>query len=143
MYPAAQLFDLVADVERYPDFMPWVTQSRIRQRRDDTVFVAMTIAAGPIRKQFLSVGSLLRPHRIEITSDDPLFERFKQCWTFEPSGDGGTHVDYSVDFQFRSRALQKIAGAAFKDRASATLAAFIRRAHELYRDRPGLRSEEV
>lgn len=73
-YATAQLFDLVADVERYPEFMPWVTQSRVRQRREHTIGVEMTIAAGPFRKRFSSVRALHRPHRIDIASDDPIFD---------------------------------------------------------------------
>jgi len=134
-YSAAQLFDLVADVERYPEFMSWVTESRIRQRRDHSIVVEMTIAAGLLRKRFSSVGALHRPHRIDISSDDPLFDRFKQRWIFEPAAGGGTNVvEYHVDFKFRSRVLQMLMGAAFSDRAVATPAAFKRRAHQLYDD---------
>jgi len=131
-YTAPQLFDLVADVERYPEFMPWVIESRIRQRKDHTILVNMTIAAGPLRKRFSTVAVLQRPSRIDISSDDALFDRFEQRWTFEPAAAGGTDVAYHVNFQFRSRVLQMLMGAAFADRASATMAAFKRRARRLY-----------
>jgi coenzyme Q-binding protein COQ10 len=142
-YSAAQLFDLVADVERYPEFMPWVTESRIRQRRDHSIVVEMTIAVGPLRKRFSSVGALHRPHRIDISSDDPLFDRFEQRWIFEPAAGGGTNVEYRVDFKFQSRVLQMLMGAAFSDRAVATLAAFKRRAHQLYDDHSQLQSNNA
>jgi coenzyme Q-binding protein COQ10 len=131
-YTAAQLFDLAADVERFPEFMPWVTQSRITRRKDHTIFVEMTIAAGPLRRRFSTIGVLERPRRIDITSSDPIFSHFEQRWRFEPEADGGARVDYQIDVELRSRLLQMLLGASFGDRAAATMAAFTRRAHQLY-----------
>jgi coenzyme Q-binding protein COQ10 len=131
-YAAPQLFDLVADVERYPEFMPWVIDAHVQQRKDHTILVGMTVGAGPLRKRFSTVAVLDRPHRIDISSHDPMFDRFGQRWTFEPARDGSTNVEYHVDFKFRSRVLQLLMGAAFADRAAATMAAFKRRAHRLY-----------
>jgi len=76
-YTAPQLFDLVADVERYPQFLPWVTEARIRYRQDHTILVDMTMRLGPLRKRFSTVGLLHRPNRIDISSYDPLFDRFE------------------------------------------------------------------
>lgn len=131
-YTAPQLFDLAADVESFPRFLPGVLEASIRRRHDHTIVVDMIIAVGPLHKRFSSVGVLQRPGRIDITSDDPMFERFAQCWTFEPAAAGGTDVGYRVDFQFRSRLLQALMGASFADRTAATMAAFERRAHQLY-----------
>jgi coenzyme Q-binding protein COQ10 len=131
-FSAAELFDLVADVERYPEFMPWVTASHISHRKDNAVFVDMTIAAGPLHRQFSTVGVLQRPQRIDITSADPVFERFEQHWLFEPAQEGGTDVDYQVDVALKSRMLQAALGALFADQAAETMTAFKRRAHQLY-----------
>ena len=131
-YTAAQLFNLVADVERFPEFLPWVIEARIRHRKDNIMLVDMTIAAGPLRKRFSTAAVLHRPHRIDISSDDPLFNRFEQRWVFEPATNGGTNVEYHVDFKFRSRVLQMLVGKSFARRAMATMSAFDRRAHRLY-----------
>ncbi len=131
-FSAAQLFDLVADVERYPEFMPWVKSSHVRHRRDNAIFVDMVIAAGPLRKHFSTVGLLHRPQRIDITSADPIFDRFEQHWLFEPAGEHGTDVDYRVDVALRSRLLQTLLGASFADQAARTMTAFTRRARQLY-----------
>jgi coenzyme Q-binding protein COQ10 len=130
-YTTSQLFDLVADVERYPEFLPWVIEARIRRRTDQALLVDMTIAAGPIRRRFSSTGVLHRPSRIDISSDDPIFDRFEQRWRFESAGDG-SNIVYCVDFKLRSRLLQLVMGASFADRAAATVAAFRRRANQLY-----------
>jgi coenzyme Q-binding protein COQ10 len=131
-YAAPQLFDLVANVERYPEFMPWVTEARIRHRRYHNIAVEMTVALGPLRKRFSTIATLDRPHRIDITSYDSMFNRFEQQWTFESAADGGTHVEYHVVFVFRLRGLQTLMGASFSDQAIATMSAFKRRAHRLY-----------
>ena len=99
------MFDLVAEVERYLEFMPWV--------------------------HFSAAGVLDRPHRIDISSRDAMFDRFIQRWIFESVAAGGTNVEYHVDFKFRSRVLQLVIEAAFADRAVATMAACKGRAHRL------------
>jgi coenzyme Q-binding protein COQ10 len=131
-YTVSQLFDLVADVERYPEFMPWVIDAHIRHRKDHSILVDMTIAAGLLRKRFSTLAVLDRPHRIDISSRDPLFDRFEQRWTFKPATEGGTNIEYHVDLKFRSRVLQLLMGASFADRAVATMSAFKHRAHRLY-----------
>ena len=131
-YPAPQLFDLVADVERYPEFLPWIVESRIRRRRDHTIFVDMTIRLGPLHKRFSSVGVFDRPKRIDISSSDAIFDRFAERWTFMATADAGTDVGYHVDVQLRSRVLQMLMSASFAQRAAATMAAFKRRAQKLY-----------
>jgi coenzyme Q-binding protein COQ10 len=72
------------------------------------------------------------PHHIDISSRDPLFERFEQRWTFEPASDDGCIVEYRLDLKFRSRLLQMLIGGSLADRAPAMVAAFRRRASELY-----------
>ena len=132
IYTAPQLFDLVADVERYPEFLPWVLEARIRHRTDSMMLVDMTIGAGPLRKRFSTAAALHRPHRIDISSYDPLFDRFEQRWTFEPATSGGTNVEYHVDFRFRSRLLQMLMRKSFAGRAIATMSAFERQVHRVY-----------
>jgi coenzyme Q-binding protein COQ10 len=131
-YTASLLFDLIVDVERYPEFMPWVVDSRVRRRDDHAMNVEMTVAAGPLRKRFSTMAVLDRPHRIDIISRDPMFERFEQHWILQPTAEGDTNIEYQVDFKFRSRVLQMLMTAAFASQAAATMSAFKRRAHRLY-----------
>lgn len=131
-YTAAQLFDLVADVERYPEFMPWTITTHVRRRTDRVIWTDLAIGTGIIRKRFSTVATLDRPHRIAITSHDPLFERFEQKWTFEDAAEGGTDIEYYTEFQFRSFLLQALMDLSFADRASAIVSAYTRRARRLY-----------
>ena len=131
-YPPAQLFDLIVDVERYPEFMPWIVDSRVRRRDDRTMNTELTVGAGPLRKRFSTIAVLDRPHRVDITSRDSMFERFQMRWILQPTTEGGTNIEYYVDFKFRSRALQMLMTAAFASQTAATMSVFKRRAHYLY-----------
>lgn len=131
-YKPAQIFDLVADVESYPKFLPWVIDARIFRRRDDTLWVDQTVGTRLIRRRFTTVAKLDRPHTIVISSHDPLFERFAQQWRFKPAREGGTDVEYRIDLQFRSRLLQTLIGASFAERAKTMTDAFRHRARRLY-----------
>jgi coenzyme Q-binding protein COQ10 len=131
-YTPQQLFDLVADLERYPDFLPWLIAAHIRRREGDVVWVDMVVGTGPLRQAFSSKAELRRPDRIAISSHDPLFDRYEQVWTFQPTGNSGTLVEFSVDFEFRSPLLAAIMGA-FLDRAARTMvSAFNQRARQIY-----------
>ena len=130
-YRPPQLFDLVADVERYPQFIPHVVDSQIRRRHDHSIVVDMTIAAGPIQKRFSTTAVLRRPYQIDIGSRDVIFDRFEQRWSFTPAAEGGTDVEYRVEFKFHSRILQKLMSAFFGDLAASTMAGFVHRAHRI------------
>ncbi len=136
-YTATQLFDLIADVERYPEFLPWVLAARIRHREGQTIWVDMTFGTRFLRRRVSTMGLLERPHRITITSDDPMLERFEQRWTFKTAPEGGADVEYRVDLRFRSRLVQALLGGSFVGRAEAMTQAFSRRARRLY-DAPSL-----
>jgi len=135
-YAARQLFDLVANVEQYPQFMPWVVEARILRREERTIAVEMMVEIGPLLRRFTTIATLDRPRRIDISSGDPMFDRFEQRWTFEPVAGGGANVEYRVDFRFRSGILQRLMSAAFADEAKRTALAFRRRAHRLYGSPP-------
>lgn len=128
----AQLFDLVADVEQYPDFIPWVISARVTGRRDNTMWTDMTMGTGFLSKQFTTVASLDRPRRIEITSRDPVFEKFEQIWTFDPASDAGTDVACQVDLRVSSPILRVIVGVSVAESTKAMVKAFTRRAQRLY-----------
>jgi coenzyme Q-binding protein COQ10 len=131
-YTPAQLFDIVADVERYPDFLPWVIEAHIFRRREHTIWVDMTMGTRLIRRSFTTVAQLDRPHAIDIGSHDPMFVRFEQKWRFKAAHGGGTDLTYEVDFRFRSRLLQALIGGSFTAREGAMIDAFRHRARRLY-----------
>jgi len=131
-YTPAQLFDLVADVERYPEFIPWMITTRVRRRTNRFILTDLTIGTGFLRKQFSTEAKLDRPHLITISSHDPMFRHFEQRWTFKQAADAATDIEYRVDFELRSFVLQALLDVTFADRAATIVSAYIRRAHRLY-----------
>jgi coenzyme Q-binding protein COQ10 len=127
-----QLFDLVADVERYPDFLPWVVETHVSRRDRNMVWVDMVIGTAFIQRRFASKAKLDPPHHIEVVNRDDLFERYKQTWTFKPAEDGGTLVEFQVEYVFRSRTLQILMGAFLEEAAKSMVSAFQRRARAVY-----------
>src|SRR3974390_1746732 len=98
-YTPAQLFDLAADVARYPEFAPGISGARVYRRAEDKIWTEMLVGTGLLRKRFSTVAALERPHRIVVSSYDPIFERFGQQWAFAPAPQGGTDVEYRVDLR--------------------------------------------
>jgi coenzyme Q-binding protein COQ10 len=131
-YTPSQLFDLVADVGRYPDFVPWIVAARVRRRTERKIWTEMTAGTGFLRRRFSTVAVLDRPHRIAVSSHDAIFERFEQQWTFEAAPAGGTDIVYRVDLKFRSVLARTLLGPSFSGRARVIVAAFVHRARVLY-----------
>jgi coenzyme Q-binding protein COQ10 len=131
-YAPAQLFDLVANVERYPEFVPWVLSAKVFRHKDKTVWTTLTMGTSLLNKRFTTIAVLDRPGRIEVSSHDPIFERFDQLWTFEPTDKGGTDIEYHVDLKFGSPIFQALVGASFAERARSMVKGYVREAQRLY-----------
>ena len=107
-YSAKQLFDLVADVERYPEFLPWCVGARIRERTEKLLVADLLIGFRMVRERFTSRVVLSRPDRIDVAYSEGPFRYLTNHWVFLPQPDGGCIIDFFVDFEFRSRLLQKV-----------------------------------
>jgi len=131
-----QLFDLVADVPRYPEFLPWCTAARVRSRESATVEIdEVAIGFGPFHEKFVS--------RVVLTPDDPTgpriattgiegpFRTLSSRWSFQPHPEG-TLIDFSLEFEFRSRLLQHTVRMLFAEAVRRMVAAFETRARRLY-----------
>ena len=138
-----QLFDLVADIERYPEFLPWCVAARIRRREGNTIWADLIIGFKMFRERFTSRVTADRAlHRIDVAYTEGPFRYLNNHWNFKPAPDGGTLIDFYVDFEFRSVLLQKIIGALFGEAVKRMVGAFEHRAEHLYRE-TGLRPQEV
>lgn len=132
-----QMFDLVADVERYPDFLPLCEALTVRSRKErdgKTLLIAdMTVGYKAIRETFTS-QVLLKPDELEIDVKylDGPFKYLENLWRFEPRADGGCDVNFHIDYEFKSMMLGALMGALF-DRAFRMFAeAFETRAMAIY-----------
>ncbi len=130
-YTPEQLFDLVADVERYPDFLPWCVGARVRSRTASELVADLTIGFGPFRESFTSRVELSRPHSAHVRSEHGPFRYLNNKWTFK-ADPKGCQVDFFVEFEFRSRLLQAAIGAVFNEAVRLMVRAFLRRAREVY-----------
>lgn len=131
-YTAEQLFDLVADVDRYPEFLPWWIEARVRERDGDVYYTDQVVGFGPVREHFGSRTVLRRPERIEVTSGDPPFQRFQLVWRFTPVSASGCRVDLKADIEFRSRILRDAFGWRLAGETRRIIAAFQSRADQFY-----------
>ncbi len=130
-YTADQLFDIVADVAKYPQFLPWCVSARIRSRAANTLVADLTIGFGPFRETFTSHVTLDRPHRVKVRYEKGPFRYLNNEWDFL-SHPQGCEVDFFVDFEFRSRILQAAIGVVFNEAVRRMVGAFNKRAREVY-----------
>ncbi len=127
-----QMFDLVAGVERYPEFLPWCVATRVRQKDDDLIVADMVIGFKMFRERFSSRVTLDRPQRIDVEYTDGPFKYLNNHWIFSPHGEEGCLIDFYVDFEFRSKILQKMIGVVFNEAVGLMVNSFEKRAKALY-----------
>jgi coenzyme Q-binding protein COQ10 len=130
-YRPEQLFDLVADVGKYPEFLPWCIGATVRSRTDTELVADLRIGFGPFKESFTSRVSLERPHRIRVTYENGPFRYLNNQWVFTDTPKG-TQVDFWVDFEFRNRLLQKAIGVVFSEAVKRMVSAFLKRARDTY-----------
>lgn len=139
-YTAQQMYDLVADVESYPKFLPWNAAARIRSRQPipggEVMEADLVISFKVFRERFGSRVTLWPGrHKIDTEYIDGPFRHMRSTWAFRDVADG-CEVDFFVDFEFRNAILQGIIGVVFNEAMHRIVRAFERRAAELHGARP-------
>lgn len=134
-FTAEQIFDLVADVERYPDFLPlWHAAKTSRAQHDDQLyFTEQTLQLGPVRKTFRTETSMQRPESIRVTSSDPLFDEFVINWLLHALPEQACRIDFSLRCQVSPLLLRPVLDVVLSEAAQGIVSAFERRAYQLYR----------
>lgn len=130
-HPVDRLFDLIADVERYPQFLPWWHAARVRHRDGNTEYVDQVVGPTIARFHFASTTVLERPDHIKTTSTERPFRRLEIHWTFAPAPQGGCAATFAVDYELRSGALQKLVGVVFDAAVRRVVTAFEMRAQQV------------
>lgn len=128
------MFDLVADVRRYPEFLPWVAAVRVRQSTPELLVADMSVGFKSLRETFTSRVMLDRPGHIHVDYVSGPLKHLHNDWRFR-AVPGGTEVEFCVDFEFRSRLFEKLAGAFFHEAFKRMVASFETRAQKLYGSR--------
>ncbi|HVJ51532.1 MAG TPA: type II toxin-antitoxin system RatA family toxin [Aliidongia sp.] len=131
-YTPEQLFDLVADIEKYPQFLPWCIGARIRERGAGSVTADLVIGFKVYRERFTSHVVLTPPKQIHVTYSEGPFRYLENHWRFEPGPEGGCIIDFYVDFEFKSKMLQRLIEVLFGEAVRRMVAAFEARARALY-----------
>jgi len=136
-YTADQMYMLVADVGRYPEFLPWTAAARIRTRQADgakeIMLADLVISFKVFRERFGSRVVLDATKKtIETTYLDGPFRYMESHWAFRDDAQGRCEVDFSVDFEFKNALLQGVIGVVFNDAMQRVVRAFERRAEDLY-----------
>ena len=131
-YTPEQMFDLVADVARYPEFLPWVATTRIRSDSTTEMLADVVVGFKALRETFTSRVVKCRPESIRTEYLDGPLKYLVSEWRFAPEEIGGCRVDFSVDFAFRSRLFEMVAGQVFGTALRRMTGAFHERAAKLY-----------
>lgn len=131
-YTPQQLFDMVSDVAKYPEFLPWCRAARILQRRENEFLGELVISFAHLTESYVSRVVLNAPHAIDVTLVRGPFEYLSNQWRFSPATQGGTMIDFQLDFKFRSKMLEKLIGGLFARATQKMVDAFQKRADALY-----------
>jgi coenzyme Q-binding protein COQ10 len=138
-YSAEEMFALIADIEKYDEFLPWCEAARVRRRKPmadghgEIVEADLVISFRVFRERFGSRVTL-RPEEkvIDVEYLEGPFRYLNNHWEFTPTGEQRCEVNFFVDFQFKSRTLQSIIGVVFNEAMQRIVGAFSRRAEALY-----------
>ncbi len=136
-YTPEQMFALVGDVARYPEFLPWVSAIRVRSNSDTQLVADMVVGFKGLRETFTSKVEKTRPSRIMVEYVDGPLKYLRNDWGFRPDGQGGSLVDFSVDFAFKNRVFEALAGQVFDRALRKMIGAFEDRAAVLYASATG------
>jgi coenzyme Q-binding protein COQ10 len=131
-YSAAQMFDLVAAIDRYPEFLPWCKEARILSSNSNIVIADLIIGYKLFQEKFTSEVTLDRPRSIGVHYRSGPLSHLSNAWEFKPKGRKGCEISFHVDFDFRSPLLRAAMGVFFDKALSKMVAAFEARADELY-----------
>ena len=139
-YSPEQIFDLVVDIERYPEFLPWCVGARVRSRQDNEIVADLMIGIKMMRERYTSRVKYQRPGRkpgrIDVTYErGGPFKHLTNRWILT-AVKGGCEIDFFLDFEFRSRILQRLIGLLFQETVHRMVGAFESRAKRMYGAQP-------
>ncbi len=130
------MFDLVADVGRYPEFLPWVAGVRIRSDSGEAMVADMIVGFKGLRERFTSRVTKQRPTAIHVDYLEGPLRQLSNDWRFADTAGGGCSVDFTVEFAFRNSLFERMAGQVFDKALRRMIGAFEARAAELYAGSP-------
>ena len=134
-FPAPDMFSLVADIERYPRFLPWCRSATVHARTPTVVTASLEIARGPFRKSFTTRNRMVDSERIDIELVDGPFSHLDGYWSFDETAARSCKVGFEMRFEVSNRVLARVLAPLFEEIARTMVDAFCRRAHQVYGSR--------
>ncbi|RXS44171.1 type II toxin-antitoxin system RatA family toxin [Idiomarina sp. 29L] len=131
-YSAEQMFNLVNDIDSYPEFVPGCADSRVVEQNDDYKVASLQISKAGIQKTFTTRNRLVKPERIDMELVDGPFKKLTGGWVFKPLSEDACKVELKLDFEFSSRLLGMAFGKIFSEVTSRMVDAFVKRADQVY-----------
>ena len=131
-HSAEDMFDLVADVQSYPDFLPWCTGAEIHGADADMIEASLELTKSGLSKTFRTRNALNRPDSMELELVDGPFRSLHGGWEFKALGEDGCKVGLTLEFEFENRMTDILFGQIFEDICNALIDAFTRRAAEIH-----------
>ncbi len=131
-FSPAQMYALVDDVERYPEFLPWCTGARVEESSSTEKVAAVQVARGILKTEFTTRNALSPDSRIDMRLVRGPFSDLNGVWLFEPIGVRGTRISFRVEFEFKSRVSAAAFNAVFESMCGTIVDAFVQRARTIY-----------
>lgn len=131
-YSAAQMFELVADVEKYPDFMPWCGGAEILEKDDEGMTASIMISFAGLKQKFTTRNTHHFPSKIHLHLVDGPFSSLNGTWEFIELAPDACKVQFALDYAFNSRSLEMLVGPVFNRIANSFIDSFTKRAEHIY-----------
>ncbi|WP_018234064.1 type II toxin-antitoxin system RatA family toxin [Thioalkalivibrio thiocyanodenitrificans] len=131
-YSPAQMFDLVNDIESYPQFLPGCRSATVHARDNDTIKASLELAKGAVHKSFTTCNRLQKNKMIEVRLVEGPFQHLEGFWRFDALNSGATRVSLDLEFEFSNRLVGLAIGPVFIQVANTLVDSFVRRAREVY-----------
>jgi ribosome-associated toxin RatA of RatAB toxin-antitoxin module len=130
IFSPEQMFDLVIDVERYPEFLPWVAGAKLHEKSDRELQATLEMQRGGVRERFSTRNSFERPTFMTMRLVEGPFRLLEGRWTFTPIGTAGTRIELEMRFEFASPMVSMLFGKSFEQSCNSLIDAFIARARQ-------------
>lgn len=131
-FTTAQMYDLVNDIEQYPQFLPWCPNAEVLSRTTEEIQATVHFAKGALAKSFTTVNRLLPHERVEMRLLKGPFRHLEGLWQFQSIADQGSRVTLNLSFEFNNKLLAFALGPFFQQMTSSMVESFTKRAHHIY-----------
>jgi len=131
-YTAEQMYNLVNDIESYPEFLPWCTHAVIHEQDDNRLTASVSLATGKLKQTFTTENRMQAGERIDVNLVSGPFRYLKGYWTFQNTAGNLCRIELKMDFEFKNRLLKLALGAVFNQFMNSLVGSFVNRAQKVY-----------